>query len=118
MERLYSLARKLSLRHWVGQNRDFSQPSKCLFFIGPRIRAPLGAKTTNAKAAFKTPGLQADSLKTQKTKQRGSSIKKPKKAEIEVHQAQSQVTDASDVDDVPDVEYAPPKPKGKIYSSP
>ncbi|KAF3392350.1 hypothetical protein DPV78_010287 [Talaromyces pinophilus] len=79
--------------------------------LGPRNRAPLGAKTTNAKAAFKTPGLPADSLKTQKTKHIGSSIKKPKKAEIEVHQAQPQVVDASDVDDVPDVEYAPPKPK-------
>jgi hypothetical protein len=54
-------------------------------------------------------------LKTQKTKHRGSSIKKPKKAEIEVHQAQPQVVDASDVDDVPDVEYAPPKPKGKSH---
>lgn len=82
--------------------------------IGPRNRAPLGVKTTNAKAAFKTPGLQADSLKTQKTKHRGSSIKKPKKAQIEVHQAQPQALDASDVDDVPDVEYAPPKPKGKL----
>lgn len=59
--------------------------------------------------------MQAESLKTQKTKHRGSSIKKPKKAGIEVHQAQPQVIDASDVDDVPDVEYAPPKPKGNLH---
>lgn len=52
-------------------------------------------------------------MKTQKTNRRGSSVKKPKKAGIEVHQAQPQVIDTSDVDDVPDVEYAPPKPKGK-----
>ncbi|OKL60891.1 hypothetical protein UA08_03878 [Talaromyces atroroseus] len=80
--------------------------------LGPRNRAPLGAKTTNAKTgAFKTPGLQPETLKTQKTKHRGSSTKKPKKAEIQVQQAQPQVFDASEVDDVPDVEYAPPKPK-------
>lgn len=71
----------------------------------------MGAKTTNAKA--KTPGLQPETLKTQKTKRRGSSTKKPKKADIEVQQAQPQVFNAPEADDdVPDVEYAPPKPKG------
>lgn len=80
--------------------------------LGPRTRAPLGAKTTNAKAtAFKTPGLQPDTLETQKTKRRGSSTKKAKKADIEVHQALPEVFGALEVDDVPDVEYAPPKPK-------
>jgi hypothetical protein len=62
---------------------------------------------------LKTPGLQPETLKTQKTKRRGSSTKKPKKADVEVQQAQPQVFNESEVDDVPDVEYAPPKPKGK-----
>lgn len=88
-------------------------------FTGPRNRAPLGAKTTNAKAAaLKTPGPQPDSLKTQKTKRRGSSTKKPKKAELEVQQARPEVFVAFDVDDVPEPEYAPPKPKGNFNPFP
>ncbi|KAH8698303.1 hypothetical protein BGW36DRAFT_294414 [Talaromyces proteolyticus] len=90
------------------------QSSKDAFVtpLGPRNRAPLGMKTTNAKAnAFQTPGLQGDTLKAPKTNRKGSSLKKAKKVEPLVQPSQPQVSAKTEEDDVPDVEYAPPKPK-------
>ncbi|KAF2832071.1 hypothetical protein CC86DRAFT_365974 [Ophiobolus disseminans] len=66
---------------------------------GPRTRAPLGMKTTNAKSnAFKTPA--PISAKTQKVSPR---LRRPK---VKVHQPE---LDAESEDDVPDIEYMPPK---------
>jgi hypothetical protein len=74
-------------------------------------------KTTNAKAtAFQTPGLQPDNLKTQKTNRKGSSLKKAKKIEPLIQQSEPQAVSKPEKEDVRDVEYAPPKPKGKNYS--
>ncbi|KAH6459085.1 hypothetical protein HBI57_100020 [Parastagonospora nodorum] len=68
---------------------------------GPRTRAPLGMKTTNAKSnAFKTPAPLGSSAKTQKLSPR---LRRPK---VKVHQTEPE---AEDEDDVPEVEYMPPK---------
>ncbi|KAK3197378.1 hypothetical protein GRF29_1536g1517996 [Pseudopithomyces chartarum] len=67
---------------------------------GPRTRAPLGMKTTNAKAtAFQTPAPLSASAKTQKASPR---LRRPK---VKVQPDALTV----DQDDVPDVEYMPPK---------
>lgn len=68
---------------------------------GPRMRAPLGMKTTNAKSnAFQTPAPVSASGKTQKASPR---LRRPK---VKVHQPEAEI----DVeDDVPEVEYMPPK---------
>ncbi|KAJ4411085.1 hypothetical protein N0V91_001458 [Didymella pomorum] len=68
---------------------------------GPRNRAPLGAKTTNAKGkAFQTPAPLASSAKTLKASPR---LRRPK---VKVHQPK---IDADSEDDVPEIEYMPPK---------
>ena len=75
-------------------DRTLTQPA------GPRTRAPLGMKTTNAKAtAFQTPAPVSASAKTQKASPR---LRRPKlKVQPDAHKP--------DEDDVPDVEYMPPK---------
>ncbi|KAJ4370627.1 hypothetical protein N0V83_005148 [Neocucurbitaria cava] len=68
---------------------------------GPRTRAPLGMKTTNAKSrAFQTPAPLSSNAKTQKVSPR---LRRPK---VKVHQAEAEL-DLED--DVPEVEYMPPK---------
>ncbi|KAF2876804.1 hypothetical protein BDV95DRAFT_513376 [Massariosphaeria phaeospora] len=68
---------------------------------GPRNRAPLGMKTTNARAkAFQTPAPLSGSAKTQKISPR---LRRPK---VKVHQPE--VQDEAE-DNVPDIEYMPPK---------
>ncbi|KAF1945450.1 hypothetical protein EJ02DRAFT_44631 [Clathrospora elynae] len=67
---------------------------------GPRMRAPLGMKTTNAKSrAFGTPA-PLSSAKTQKVSPR---LRRPK---VKVHQPEAEQASA---DDVPEIEYMPPK---------
>ncbi|KAF2015985.1 hypothetical protein BU24DRAFT_450604 [Aaosphaeria arxii CBS 175.79] len=68
---------------------------------GPRNRAPLGMKTTNAKGqAFKTPAPLSASGKTQRISPR---LHRPK---VKVLQEQAK---PEEQDDVPEVEYMPPK---------
>ncbi|KAF2740431.1 hypothetical protein EJ04DRAFT_507965 [Polyplosphaeria fusca] len=68
---------------------------------GPRTRAPLGMKTTNAKAkGFQTPAPLSASAKTQKLSPR---LRRPK---VKVHQPEPQ---AEEEDDVPEPEYMPPR---------
>lgn len=75
--------------------------------LAPKDRAPLGAKTANAKGqVFKTPapGLQ-------KTQKRTTSARKTK---LKIHQpdviaAEPALKSLADEDDVPDIEYCPPK---------
>jgi hypothetical protein len=81
-----------------------SPPATCTRLTpdtGPRNRAPLGAKTTNAKGkAFQTPAPLASSAKTLKASPR---LRRPK---VKVHQPE---IDADSEDDVPEIEYMPPK---------
>ena len=69
-------------------------------------RAPLGFKTTNAKAiAFQTPAppnaVKPDQLKTQSPR-----LRRPK---VKIHQAE--VKKHEDEEDGPEIEYMPPKPE-------
>ncbi|KAG4439738.1 hypothetical protein IFR05_004760 [Cadophora sp. M221] len=86
--------------------------------IGPRTRAPLGMKTTNAKAkAFQTPSGPAPEKELEKTQpKQQASARRPKKlihadvVKLEVHGDESPLADR-------DVEYCPPKPKDLPYES-
>ena len=79
--------------------------------VGPKTRAPLGAKTTNAKAkAFQTPAIPAkgdlasikkNSVSAQKAKP------KPKPAET----TKLEVLGDEEKDDIPEIEYMPPRAK-------
>lgn len=80
----------------------------------PRTRAPLGMKTTNAKArGLQTPAQLLGTDKPEKTNKR-SSTQKLKKAAPPVQQSQTDVKGKAPEDDVPDIEYMPPKPQGKV----
>ncbi|CZS94048.1 uncharacterized protein RAG0_04079 [Rhynchosporium agropyri] len=86
--------------------------------MGPRTRAPLGMKTTNAKAkAFQTPSGPAVEKELEKTQpKQQTSTRKPKRlihadsVKLEVHGDESPLADR-------DVEYCPPKPKDLPYES-
>lgn len=91
---------------------DETRRTLTCFPLGTRNRVPLGPKPTNAKAkGLQTPAPFGGSLKPN-TSRRTSTAQRIKRAAPVVHQAQTKVhTDASQ-DDVPDIEYMPPKPIG------
>lgn len=87
--------------------------------IGTRTRAPLGMKTTNAKAkAFQTPSGPAPEKELGKTQQKQTSARRPKRAiyadtvKLEVHGHESPLQERD-----LEVEYAPPRPKDIPYQS-
>ncbi|KAF2810411.1 uncharacterized protein BDZ99DRAFT_443146 [Mytilinidion resinicola] len=70
---------------------------------GPRTRAPLGMKTTNAKTkAFQTPAALTDSAKTQK--KTSPRLRRPK---VKVHQAEAAKDEPAEKER--EIEYMPPK---------
>ena len=82
---------------------------------GPRTRAPLGMKTTNAKVhpAFKTPAPAQKTAKPANTIKRPSTARRSAKAKIHVTQPEpieGDVLSAGNEDNVPDIEYCPPIP--------
>ncbi|KAJ5180497.1 hypothetical protein N7492_003707 [Penicillium capsulatum] len=95
-----------------GNRLGDGKPGKDAFVtpFGPKGRVPLGPKPTNAKAkALQTPAPFGGSLKPN-TSRRTSTAQRIKKAAPVAQQAQTKVhTDASQ-EDVPDIEYMPPKP--------
>ncbi|KAL4893361.1 hypothetical protein BDV59DRAFT_30033 [Aspergillus ambiguus] len=77
----------------------------------PRHRAPLGMKTTNAKAkGLQTPAPLGGTVKPEKSGKRAST-QRVKKFTPLVEPSQPEVQAKEDEDDVPDIEYMPPKPK-------
>ncbi|KEF51918.1 uncharacterized protein A1O9_11907 [Exophiala aquamarina CBS 119918] len=83
--------------------------------LAPRSRAPLGQKTTNAKAhAFQTPAPAPLTIKPGKTVQKHSSTRRSARSKISI--AQSEPVDADVLtkkqheDEEPDFGYAPPPP--------
>lgn len=69
-------------------------------------------KTTNAKAkGLQTPAPFGGTLKPQ-TNRRTSTAQRIKKAAPVAQQAQTNVYNEAAQDDVPDIEYMPPKPTG------
>ncbi|KAJ5491445.1 hypothetical protein N7539_003012 [Penicillium diatomitis] len=86
-------------------------------FVTPgetRQRAVLGNKTTNLKTnAFKTPGPFGGTGKQEKTNnRRTSTAQRIKRAAPVTQQAQTKVFTDVTHDEVPDIEYMPPKPTG------
>ncbi|KAF7718347.1 Uncharacterized protein PECH_001058 [Penicillium ucsense] len=84
-------------------------------FVTPgetRQRAVLGNKTTNLKTnAFKTPGPFRGTGKQEKTNnRRTSTAQRIKRAAPVTQQAQTKVFTDVTHDEVPDIEYMPPKP--------
>jgi hypothetical protein len=85
--------------------------------LGPRTRAPLGMKTTNAKAkAFQTPSGPAPEKEVEKTQAPKTSARRPKKVthgdtvKLQVHDDEGPLAER-------EVEYAPPKPEDLPYDS-
>jgi hypothetical protein len=79
---------------------------------GLRARAPLGAKTTNAKAQpFKTPAAKQQNVQPLKSV-RPSSGRRSLKSKITIAPSEPVEADilAGDEDDLPEPEYAPPNP--------
>lgn len=76
-------------------------------------------KTTNAKAkGLQTPAPFPGTLKPEKTNRRASTAQKIKKAAPVTQQAQTKVYNEAEQDDVPDIEYMPPKPSGTLKRNP
>ncbi|KAL8944493.1 MAG: hypothetical protein Q9216_000403 [Gyalolechia sp. 2 TL-2023] len=81
--------------------------------MGPRTRAPLGAKTTNAKAkAFQTPAAAQMGDQLGKTNQKTVSTRKPKPQAMypETTKLQDVLADKEALDER-EIEYMPPRPK-------
>ena len=81
--------------------------------VGPRNRAPLGAKTTNAKAQpFKTPVAKQEDAQPLKSV-RQSSARRSLKSKITIipsEPVEADVLAQEDDDDLPEPEHAPPNP--------
>ncbi|KAK4941346.1 hypothetical protein LTR10_018756 [Elasticomyces elasticus] len=83
--------------------------------LAPRNRAPLGAKTTNAKAhAFQTPAPAPLTTKPNRTAQKQSTARRSGRSKIAVAQAEPVETDVltkkHEQEEEPDFGYAPPPP--------
>ncbi|KAF7168530.1 hypothetical protein CNMCM5623_001550 [Aspergillus felis] len=96
------------------QDRDPSETlekANGILAIEPRNRAPLGMKTTNAKArGLQTPAAPGGTIKPEKTNKR-TSTQKIRKFSPLVDQPKIEVQGEDTQDDVPDIEYMPPKPR-------
>ncbi|KAL8713563.1 MAG: hypothetical protein Q9220_002425 [cf. Caloplaca sp. 1 TL-2023] len=91
----------------IGENKAFITP------MGPRNRAPLGMKTTNAKAkAFQTPALAPAEHDIGKTNKKSISARKPKPkiSHPESTKLQDILANKEALAER-EVEYMPPKPK-------
>ncbi|KAL9026757.1 MAG: hypothetical protein Q9196_004627 [Gyalolechia fulgens] len=81
--------------------------------MGPRTRAPLGAKTTNAKAkAFQTPADAPIDNGLGKTNQKTASTRKPKPKALQPERTKLEdiLADKEALDER-EIEYIPPRPK-------
>src|SRR5437868_3206962 len=111
-EKTGSWTKRLLLHQLVSLTRTFTDMICSSRVSGPRTRAPLGVKTTNAKGqAFQTPGPAQPTKKPDETK-RPPSTRKSIKSKIMVAPVEKAEADLLVVeeDDVPDIEYAPPPP--------
>ncbi|KAL8687929.1 MAG: hypothetical protein Q9218_006032 [Villophora microphyllina] len=100
----------MGMRQSVPNTSFLKGLSLTLHPTGPRNRAPLGMKTTNAKTkAFQTPALDVDQGKTI---QKGASTRKPKPkvSQPETTKLEDILADKEALDER-EIEYMPPKPK-------
>ncbi|RDW60436.1 uncharacterized protein DSM5745_10894 [Aspergillus mulundensis] len=99
----------------LGKQNENARPSVKDAFVTPmgdnRHRAPLGMKTTNAKArGLQTPAAPVGTIKPERTTKKGST-QRVKKFSPFIEHPQPEVQAQPTQDDVPDIEYMPPKPK-------
>ncbi|KAJ5782758.1 hypothetical protein N7457_004532 [Penicillium paradoxum] len=99
----------------TGKGKGTRQDGKAAInaFVTPMVkdRAPLGMKTTNLRANnLQTPAPFGGTTKQPKTNRRLSTAQKIKKAAPVAQQPQTKVLNEVVLDDVPDIEYMPPKP--------
>ena len=83
--------------------------------IGPRNRAPLGLKTTNARTkAFQTPAPPRDyEAKKEEAKSASALMPKPKVAHAEM--TRIEVLGDKDELEESEIEYMPPRAKGSAF---
>ncbi|KAI9818206.1 MAG: hypothetical protein M1827_000831 [Pycnora praestabilis] len=80
--------------------------------LGPRNRAPLGLKTTNAKAkVFQTPALPGADNAIDKTQQKSGSARTAKPRVSHVETMKIDVLGDKDEDEEREIEYMPPRSK-------
>ena len=78
-----------------------------------RNRAPLGMKTTNAKAkAFQTPAPLSIEHGKEKSSVPKSLSPRMRRAKVKVHQEEPVKLEAQDEE--PEIEYMPPQPKREL----
>ncbi len=82
--------------------------------LGPRNRAPLGLKTTNARAkAFQTPAAPGTDNPLEKTTQKSGTARKPKSRVNHVEMSKVEVLGETEDAEEREIEYMPPKPEGE-----
>ena len=82
---------------------------------GPRNRAPLGFKTTNAKAkVFQTPASPGGDNKLDKRNQNTLSARKPKPKAVPAELIKVEVLGDKDELGEPEIEYMPPRAKSAL----
>ncbi len=82
-------------------------------WLGPRTRAPLGMKTTNAKAkAFQTPAPPPVDNDVDKLKQKSASARKAKPRISHAEMTKLEVLGDKDELEEREIEYMPPRAKG------
>lgn len=103
-------------RLWVCFSHSIDQ-HRALTWTGPRTRAPLGMKTTNAKAkAFQTPSGPAAEKDLDKTQAKQTSARRPKQKVTQTVKLDIHGDDPGPLE-AREVEYAPPNPKALAYES-
>ena len=82
-------------------------------YIGPRTRAPLGAKTTNAKTkAFQTPAPVHNENDLGKPSQKSASARKAKPKVHHAEMTKVEVLGDKDETEEREIEYMPPRGEG------
>ena len=109
-----------SLHRWVRRTRldSLCGQAKLIPGTAPRTRAPLGMKTTNAKAkAFQTPAPPPADNDLGKTNQKSVSARKAKPRISHAEMTKLEVLGDADVLEEREIEYMPPRAKGWYLDS-
>lgn len=105
----------LAMGKATGPNQTMVTP------MGNRARAPLGNKTTNVKARnAQTGGVKSMVGEIEKTRSKQTSVRKPKKHPADLQPVKFSIqSDFAETpsDEVPEPEYAPPRPTPLPYES-
>lgn len=90
-----------------------TEPDQSL--LGPRNRAPLGLKTTNARTkAFQTPAPPLDN-EAKKEEAKSASARKPKPKISHAEMTRLEVLGDKDELEEPEIEYMPPRANGSGF---